>query len=175
MGGKYITEKDRYQIEAYLKSGLTYDEIAEKVGKSSRTIRREIQRGTILLSDTHLRDYYAYCPDHAQLKYEEKKLNKGSRAKIYQDPELHEYIARKILDEKYSPEAVLAEIKREKKQFKINVCIRTIYSYIDKGILRGVKPSDLPVKKNEPLENPENSPNEFGMINDFVLNNDPKK
>lgn len=175
MGGKYITEKERYQIEAYLKSGLSYDEIAEKIGRSSRTIRREIKRGTILLSNTHLKEYSVYCPDHAQLKYEENKSRKGTRAKIFQDPELREYLAQKVLIEKYSPEAVLAEIKRENRQFKIKVSARTIFNYIQNGVLEDNEIKETPLKKNEPLKNTDNDQSEFGMINDFPLNNDQKK
>lgn len=60
MGGKYITEKERYQIEAYVKSGLSYDEIAEKIGKSSATIRREIKRGTIRNKKKRTTVYYCH-------------------------------------------------------------------------------------------------------------------
>ena len=49
---KYLTEKERYKIEALKKIGLSNVEIAKQIGKSDRTIRREIKRGTIVLRNS---------------------------------------------------------------------------------------------------------------------------
>ena len=49
---KHLTEKERYKIEALKKIGLSNVEIAKQIGKSDRTIRREIKRGTIVLRNS---------------------------------------------------------------------------------------------------------------------------
>ncbi|MBA2181357.1 hypothetical protein H1D37_22730, partial [Escherichia coli K-12] len=119
-------------------------------------------------------EYYAYCPDHAQMLYEDKKVKKGAIPKIYQDPELLDYVSKKILIEKYSPEAVLEEIKNKNLKFKVTLSKNTIYRCIEKGILKDVTEKDLPLKKNENQKKQECIKEEFGMINDCQLTDDQK-
>ena len=45
MSGKYLTERQRYEIEIYYKLGMKPKEIAQKVGKCERTIYYELKRG----------------------------------------------------------------------------------------------------------------------------------
>ena len=47
------------------------------MGKSDRTIRREIKRGTVKLLNTDLTYRNEYCAEVAQRKYEENASNKG--------------------------------------------------------------------------------------------------
>ena len=42
---KYLTEKARYRLEAYLNAGLKTQVIANHIGYSKRTIERERKRG----------------------------------------------------------------------------------------------------------------------------------
>ena len=42
---KQLTEKDRYQLEAYFNTGMRTQEIAERMGYSKRTIERERDLG----------------------------------------------------------------------------------------------------------------------------------
>ena len=53
------------------------------------------------------------------------------------------------MNEKYSPGAVLGEIKHKAITFSVTISKTTLYSYIDKGIFLHLTNKDLPVKKNE--------------------------
>lgn len=145
---KHLTERERYKIEAYLKDNKKAWQIAELLGKSERTIQREIKRGTVILLDSELREYKAYCADTAQRKYYENAANKGRGYKIGNDHKLVEYIERKIIDEKHSPDAVIGRLKLEGNRFKTTICTKTLYNYIDAGLFLNLTNKDLPVKKD---------------------------
>lgn len=145
---KHLTERERYKIEAYLKDKKKAWQIAELLGKSERTIQREIKRGTVTLLDCEFREYKAYCADTAQRKYYENAANKGRGYKIGNDYKLVEYIEKMIIDEKYSPDAIIGRIKLEGIQFKTTICTKTLYNYIDAGLFLHLTNKDLPVKKD---------------------------
>ena len=56
------------------------------------------------------------------------------------------FIEDKIVKEKYSPAAVVGEIKTQGLCFSTTICEKTIYNYIDKGIFLTLTNKDLPVK-----------------------------
>lgn len=140
---KHLTEIERYKIEAYLKDNKKAWQIAELLGKSERTIQREIKRGTVTLLDSELREYKIYCADVAQRKYYENAANKGRGYKIGNDYELVEYIERMIIEEKYSPDAVIGRLKLEGNRFKTTICTKTLYNYIDAGLFLHLTNKDL--------------------------------
>ncbi len=75
-----------------------------------------------------------YSSDLSEMKYRANLAAKGADLKIGNDHRLAEYIETKIADEKYSPEAVLGEIKAQGLQFNTEIKSKnTIYSYIEKG------------------------------------------
>jgi transposase, IS30 family len=147
--GKYITEKERYKIEALKKAGVKNSEIAKQINKSERTIRREIKRGTIQVKNSDWTYRYEYLADVAQRKYEDNAQNKGVSIKLGKDHELASYIEGKIIKDKYSPDAVIGEIRAKKLQFKTSICTKTLYSYIDKGIFLNLSNKDLWIKRKE--------------------------
>lgn len=143
----YLTERERYNIEFALKEGYSTRQIAEKVGKSVRTIQYEIKRGTVKQLNSDLTEKYVYLADHAQAEYEKNKRNKGKNLKIGNDLAFIQYVEYWIGEKKYSPYAVLQQIKNEGLQFKIDIGITTLYSYIAKGIFLNITNSSLPMKK----------------------------
>jgi len=62
---------------------------------------------------------------------------------------LAKHIEDKIIKEKYSPDAVIGEIKVKEMVFKSCICTKTLYNYIDKGVFANISNKDLPVKKNK--------------------------
>ena len=59
------------------------------------------------------------------------------------------YIESKIINEKYSPDAVIGQIKVKGLQFKTSICTKTLYNYIDRGdVFLKLTNKDLPVKKD---------------------------
>jgi len=59
------------------------------------------------------------------------------------------YIESKIINEKYSPDAVIGQIKAKGLKFKTSICTKTLYNYIDRGdVFLRLTNKYLPVKKD---------------------------
>ena len=142
----HVTRSDRITIEAMLKAGSSRKEIAEKIGVHVSTIYREEKRGRYIHTNSDLTEEERYSPDIADEKYRENLRAKGPDLKIGKDHKLADYIEDKIVNEDYSPGAVLGEIKQKGIQFDTTISKSTLYSYIDKDVFAGITNKDLPVK-----------------------------
>lgn len=150
--GKYLTENERYMIEAWRIQKMPVREIAARLGKHYTTIYKEIKKGTVQLLDGKTwKTYEKYCADVAQRKTDEKGHNKGRDLKIGHDHELANYIEHMIVDRRYSPYAVV-QSARKSGRFKTDICETTLYSYIDKGIFCNVTNKNLPIKSKKKQE-----------------------
>ena len=145
---KHLTERERYTIEILLKEKLKASDIAKRLGKHQRTIEREIVKGKLRLLNSDLSYREEYCADRAQAVYKANATNKGASLKIGNDHQLAKHIEAKIIKEKYSPDAVIGEIKAKGLVFKTSLCTKTLYNYIDKGIFANISNKDLSVKKD---------------------------
>ena len=145
---KQLSERERYKIEDLLQVGLTPLEISKQMGRDRRTIEREITRGSVMQRDTQWRDKLRYCADAGQRVHDERVNNKGRPLKIGHDHKLAAYIEQKIGTERYSPDAVIGEIKAKDIRFYTQICTKTVYNYIDKNVFLNITNKDLPVKKD---------------------------
>lgn len=143
---KHLTKTDRLRIEAHDRDGKTPKEISEIIGVHISTIYRELKRGRYEHRNSDWTTEERYSPDIADDHYQENLRAKGPELKIGKDHKLAEYIESKIADDRYSPEAVLGEIKAEGLDFNTSISINTLYSYIEKGIFLRLTNKDLPVK-----------------------------
>lgn len=145
----HLTRDDRLKIEALLKAKQTPQEIADNIGVHVSTIYREQKRGryTHMLSDLTTEERYS--PDIAEEKYRNNLAEKGAGLKIGNNIELADYIENRIVNDNYSPAAVLGEIKQKGMDFGVTICVTTLYSYIDKGIFLKLTNESLPVKRNQ--------------------------
>ena len=146
---KHLSEIERYQIEILLKENKKPKEIALSLRRHKRTIEREIARGTVRMLNSNLTYTARYCADVGQRKHEETSSNKGAGLKIGHDHKLANHIEKKIIQEKYSPDSVIGEIRVKGLQFATSICTKTLYSYIDKGIFAKISNKDLPVKRSK--------------------------
>lgn len=148
---KQLTKADRIRIEALLKAGHGKQEIADILHVHRSTIYRELKRGVFTARNSDLTEEERYSPDIADDKYRENLKSKGGCLKIGNDIKLANYIEEKILNDDYSPAAVLGEIKAKgmEGEFSCTICVTTLYSYIDKGIFLKLTNKNLPVKKNK--------------------------
>lgn len=148
---KHLTKENRVRIELLLKLDYSISKIAEMIGVHRSTIYREIKRGRFEALKSDLTTEDRYSPDIADDKYRENLAAKGPNLKIGKDLKFASYIEDKILNDHYSPEAVLGELKAQNREneFSITLCKNTIYSYIDKGVFLQLTNNDLPVKKNK--------------------------
>ena len=143
---KHLTWNDRLKIEKGLKEGLKPLAIADRLHVHNTTIYRELKRGTYTHLNSDLTTEERYSPEIAQQRYEEHLKAKGGELKIGDDYELAEYIEKKIVEENYSPAAVVGEIKTLGLSFKVQISEKTIYNYIDKGIFLNLERKHLPQK-----------------------------
>lgn len=148
---KQLTKADRIKIEALVKAGHGKQEIADQLHVHRSTIYRELKRGTYTALNSDLTTEERYSPDIADDKYRENLKSKGGTLKIGNDIKLANYIEDKIINEDYSPAAVLGELKAQGREdeFTVTICVTTLYSYIDKGIFLKLTNKHLPVKKNK--------------------------
>ena len=141
---RHLTWTDRLKMEKMLKEKRSAKEIANAMHVHLSTVYREIKRGKTKQLDTELREIYVYTADTAERKYRESLKAKGPELKIGNDRELANYLEDKMVADKYSPEAALAEARKEGKMKRTSISKPTLYSYIHKGIFLSLTMKDLP-------------------------------
>lgn len=104
-------------------------EIAELLHKSERTIRREINRGKVIIRGYLWEDVEEYSARIAQDKYEYEMTGKGPGLKLDQDINLVKHIEKEIIDNKKSPEVIVCQLKDY--GFDVNITSRTIRNAIN--------------------------------------------
>lgn len=142
---KHLTAYDRGKIAALHAAGKTQQEIADYVGCHKSTISRELRRGTVPQRKSNGKIVHVYFPDTGQLFYERNRKACGRKLKLDDAIEFIKYAETQILDKKWSPDAVCGRAKRDGKFKDKMVCTKTLYNYIDLGLI-GVKNIDLPMK-----------------------------
>ena len=150
-GFKQLKFADRLKIEALLKAKVSKAEIAKIIRVHRSTIYNEIKRGQYEHLNSDLTIEMRYSPDIAQKKCDENLKIRGTQLKIANDIQYANYIEDKIVNDGYSPAAVLGELKANgrEKEFNTTICVTTLYSYIDKGIFLELTNKDLPVKRKK--------------------------
>jgi len=132
--GKHLNLENRKIIaHLYNKQNKNYSEIAREMNCHRTTISREVKKGITILKDSLWRDKEVYVPEIAQGVYDANASAKGPKLKIGKDFDLADFIEEKI-KEKYSPEVIALKIS-ENKNFDRTIHWKTIYNYIDQGIL----------------------------------------
>ena len=128
-GSRQLTWTDRISIEALKKAGHSVIEIAEQLGVHRSTIYNELKRGEYMHRNSDYTETLSYSPNKAQMKAEENLKARGTQLKIGNDIAYANYIEDKIVNEDYSPAAVLGELKAQGKEgdFSVTVCVTTLY------------------------------------------------
>lgn len=155
--GKHLNYEERIKIETLRKENMKASEIAIRIGCSKRTIERELKRGTVELMNSDLTMRTEYSADLGQNIYDEKGTAKGPNLKIGNNHKLVEAIEKRIQN-KYSPYAALEDIKNNTNEetdekIEVNICLKTLYNYIDMNLFLNITNKDLPVKKNKKKRN----------------------
>ena len=143
--GKYqhLSEKERYKIETWVEEKVSVREIAKSLKKHRATIYREIRRGRISRLQSDLSKKEEYRANVSQMRYKERVINRERALKIGKDREFEEYVRKKLLKEKMSPDVIIGQIKAKGIKFEGIVCTKTLYNYVDKGIFTGISNKDL--------------------------------
>lgn len=145
----HLTEKDRYKLEVLLKDKKSVRDIAVLLGWDESTIYREIIRGRIERLQSDLTEKRQYRANFAQADYEKRGRNKERSLKIGKDTKLETYIRIKLVEERFSPDAIIGEIKAKGIKFKSMICTKTLYNYIDAEIFSGISNKDLWEKRKK--------------------------
>ena len=140
----HLTWTDRLRMERLIKEGRSSREIANALHVHVSTVNREKKRGLTMQMDSELRVKNVYIADTAERKYRENLKAKGPELKIGNDRELANYLEKKIRGEKFSPEAALADAKRDGKMEQTSISKWTLYSYIHKGVFLSLTMKDCP-------------------------------
>lgn len=140
----HLNIEERIKIEIFWKAGLGITAIAERIGRHKSTVSREINRYSVKQRNSDLTERMDYYADSAQMQYEFKRRNTGAKLKITKCSHAIIYIEDKIIHDKWSPDAAIG---RYKLYFQDMPCVstKTIYNYIDKGLIK-IKPIDLLLK-----------------------------
>ena len=137
--GKHLNWEERIQIETLQREGLSKAQIGKRLGRSARTIQRELRRGWVLHRTGKYTVEERYSADRGQITYERRMSGRTKVKPI--DERLAEYLHSRIVKHKESPEVVAARMK--KKHLEYAVCAKTIYNLIDRGLVPGVSNETL--------------------------------
>lgn len=140
---KCFDEKRRLQLEVLARAGHTKKEMAALLGCHVSTIYRELQRGLCKQRDSHFREFVSYSPVIAEMDAKRKRANCGAPLKLGGKLKLAAHVERRIIQDRWSPAAVAAELRRSDLGY---LCEDTIYRYIHRRIFEKLRPSHLPEK-----------------------------
>ena len=131
---KHLDYKQRLKIKEYLDMDISKTDIAHFLGIHTSTVYREIERGTIDGS---------YDPDYADDMYNSKLSEKGFQCLCNVSPELAQYIAELILNERLSPAKIIDKLHETAQWTVVPKSKNTIYKAIDNGLIPGVTRKSL--------------------------------
>lgn len=141
--GKHPNFAQRAIIQVRLQDGWSSYRIAKELGCCANTIRNEIKRGTPSL-------YWGNTPKcdavHAHAIYDGHRMNSHRTPNIQAVNRFLKAVEACFKDERWSLDACVGYF-RAAHEFaaKEMVCTKTLYNYVDRGILK-IKNVDLPQK-----------------------------
>ncbi|NLK13067.1 MAG: IS30 family transposase [Candidatus Phytoplasma sp.] len=158
--GKHLNFEDRQFIEYLVKKAypkkVSIQMLVDAVGSSESTIRRELKRGKVLQVSSELVEYHSYSAEIAQSNYDYNATAKGPSLKIAKDYDFVKHVEKKIINDKYSPDAVIMELEQTgfinpdtDLEFATKICTKTLYNYIDQGLFPNLTNKDLPREGKE--------------------------
>ncbi len=113
------------------------------LSKHPKTIKRELKRGMVEHLKSDLTKTFEYNADYAQNDATSKHNGKGPNIKLGSDWALVNSISKLIIEDKYSPYAILEYYKRTQWPSDTRICEKTLYNYIVAGDITDVSIKDL--------------------------------
>ena len=113
-----------------------------------------MKRGTVEQLDSDLRSYHRYFWEVGQRVYEEHRQNSRPSLKMAKVFPFVQYAVEQLLNHKLSPDAICGRARLEGR-FPDMVCTKTLYNYIDQGLL-SVRNIDLPLKVRRKVKSKRN-------------------
>ncbi len=145
----YMTERERYQLEAYRKAGKGVAWIARELGFCRQTIYNELRRGSYIHT-CEWWDEVRYSADKGQRITHRQQRNKGRPVKVSPDSEHWRFLEARLIGVqadggvkkkmRCSP-AVAIELAR--REGYPTICVNTLYNYIYQGKMGRAKACNL--------------------------------
>jgi transposase, IS30 family len=129
------------QIEAMRRDGIPARRIASTLDRHPRTVQRELMRGRVKHWDPNWRTQCAYSSDRGQDVHDLNATAKGPDLKLGANRVLVTFVQERILVHRESPAVVVSRMKTQ--GVVGGVCTKTLYTYIDKGLIAGVTNESL--------------------------------
>ncbi len=121
--------------------------MGQMLGKSERTIRRELKRGMVLHElGAEPFERWEYNAEYAQNDADRKSGGKGPDLKLGRDWALVERVSGFVRELHYSPYAIIQHFKTNGWPSETRICEKTLYSYIAAGDITGISESNLLLK-----------------------------
>lgn len=139
--GKHLTREERVVIERMLAGGYLPASIAKTLGRHQRTIEREMARGRVEHIDSELRVKTVYSSDRGQDLHDLNATAKGPELKLGANRNLVEFVRDRIREHHESPDVVAFRMREA--GLETTVCTKTLYNYIDQGLIDGVSNETL--------------------------------
>jgi IS30 family transposase len=142
---KHLNAFERGQIQLLNDEGLTPYAIGKRLRRASNTIRNELNRGTVLQIKAN-KTVNIYYPDTGQAIYERNRANCGPKFKFLSCSSFISFAEKKFYENTHSIDSICG-VARLRELFDKDkmVCTKTLYNYINLGLL-GIANIDLPLK-----------------------------
>lgn len=142
---KHLNFEERLLIQIRLKEGFSPYSIAKELCRAQNTILYEIRRGTIpQIKQRKTVQHYLADAGNAAYERNRKSCQRKNQRLICND--FIAFVCKKVLEDHWSLDACYGYATKNKLfQRTEMVCTKTLYNYVDAGLLR-VKTFDLPVK-----------------------------
>jgi IS30 family transposase len=142
---KHLNAYDRGQIALLHSEGLSPYAIGKRLGRASNTIRNELKRGTVPQIKGN-KTVDIYFPDAGQRVYDDNRKNCGPKFKLLECENFIEHVLDEFYNKDQSIDSICGSaILHNKFPDSEMVCSKTLYNYIDAGLLE-IKNIDLPLK-----------------------------
>ena len=142
--GSHLSFEERVIIQTRLKDEWSPNRIAVELGRAPNTIRNEIKRGTVLLYNGKVSRYKATA---GQQTYEQNRQNCCRHYDLLEKQAFIAYVEKQFFGEdQWSLDACVGHAMKNGTYTRDQmVCTKTLYNYVDLGLLR-IRNIDLPEK-----------------------------
>lgn len=141
--GKHLSFEERVVIQTRLKDGWTPNRIAREIGCAPNTVRNEIKRGTVSL---YRGNVFRYKASAGQVAYEKNRVACCRHYDFLEKSPFISYVEERFFEDKWSLDVCVHRALKDGSFTREQiVCTKTLYNYVDLGLLR-IKNLDLPEK-----------------------------
>lgn len=142
---KHLNQFERSKIQILTSLGYSPYAIAKMINRAPNTVRNELKRGTVpqIKSGRIISSYFA---EAGQSIYMRNRKNCGSKYKLFKCERFIEHVYKLFYENKHSFDSITGSC-RISESFTVAdmVCTKTLYNYVDKGLLQ-ISNVDLPFK-----------------------------